>query len=203
MVSEELTRKLREIITEQASTAVSNYFADNAMLAYEDDAPVPTLDNRAIEAYKGCKQELCRFMSNILMADMLANNLGYAECVLFLPDGDMTINVGVKCDCDVECSISVEQELVRTKIGIFDTFTWQMLCDIKRERNPVKVCFEHVEEYLHFMLCKLDWREKDLIKGTITKELLDEYHIQEPVPIHNLINMYWGIGRFCNDGKEL
>lgn len=177
MVSEDLTRKLREVITEQASTAVSNYFADNAMLAYEDDAPVPTLDNRAIEAYKGCKQELCRFMSNILMADMLANNLGYAECVLFLPDGDMTINVGVKCDCDVECSISVEQELVRTKIGTFDAFTWQMLCDIKRERNPVKVCFEHVEEYLHFMLCKLDWREKDLIKGTITKELLDEYHI--------------------------
>ena len=172
MVSEELTRKLREIITEQASTAVSNYFADNAMLAYEDDAPVPTLDNRAIEAYKGCKQELCRFMSNILMADMLANKLGYAECVLFLPNGDMTINVGVKCD--VECSNSVEQELVRTKIGIFDTFTWQMLCDIKRERNPVKICFEHIEEYIHFMLCKLDWREKDLIKGTITKELLDE-----------------------------
>ena len=76
MVSEELTRKLREIITEQSSVAISNYFADNAMLAYEDDAPVPTLDNRAIEAYKGCKQELCRFMSNILMADMLANNLG-------------------------------------------------------------------------------------------------------------------------------
>ena len=199
MVSEDL--KLREVIIEKSSVAISNYFADNAMLAYEDDAPVPTLDNRAIEAYKGCKQELCRFMSNILMADMMANNLGYAECVLFLPDGDMTINVGVKCD--VECSNSVEQELVRTKIGIFDTFTWQMLCDIKRERNPVKVCFEHVEEYLHFMLCKLDWQEKDLIKGTITKELLDEYHIQEPVPIHNLINMYWGIGRFCNDGKEL
>ena len=199
MVSEDL--KLREVIIEKSSVAISNYFADNAMLAYEDDAPVPTLDNRAIEAYKGCKQELCRFMSNILMADMLANNLGFAECVLFLPDGDMTINVGVKCD--VECSNSVEQELVRTKIGIFDTFTWQMLCDIKRERNPVKVCFEHVEEYLHFMLCKLDWQEKDLIKGTITKELLDEYHIQEPVPIHNLINMYWGIGRFCNDGKEL
>ena len=197
MVSEDL--KLREVIIEKSSVAISNYFADNAMLAYEDDAPVPTLDNRAIEAYKGCKQELCRFMSNILMADMLANNLGYAECVLFLPDGDMTINVGVKCD--VECSNSVEQELVRTKIGIFDTFTWQMLCDIKRERNPVKICFEHIEEYLHFMLCKLDWREKDLIKGTITKELLDEYHIQEPVPIHNLINMYCGIGRFCNDGE--
>ena len=199
MVSEDL--KLREVIIEKSSVAISNYFADNAMLAYEDDAPVPTLDNRAIEAYKGCKQELCRFMSNILMADMMANNLDSAECVLFLPDGDMTINVGVKCD--VECSNSVEQELVRTKIGIFDTFTWQMLCDIKRERNPVKICFEHIEEYLHFMLCKLDWREKDLIKGTITKELLDEYHIQEPVPIHNLINMYWGIGRFCNDGKEL
>ena len=199
MVSEDL--KLREVIIEKSSVAISNYFADNAMLAYEDDAPVPTLDNRAIEAYKGCKQELCRFMSNILMADMMANNLGYAECVLFLPDGDMTINVGV--NCEAECINSVEQELVRTKIGIFDTFTWQMLCDIKRERNPVKVCFEHVEEYLHFMLCKLDWQEKDLIKGTITKELLDEYHIQEPVPIHNLINMYWGIGRFCNDGKEL
>lgn len=200
MVSEELTRKLREIITEQASTAVSNYFADNAMLAYEDDAPVPTLDNRAIEAYKGCKQELCRFMSNILMADMLANNLGYAECVLFLPDGDMTINVGVKCDVG---SNSVEQELVRTKIGIFDTYTWQMLCDIKKEHNPIKICFEHVVEYLHFMLCKLDWREKDLIKGTITKELLDEYHIQEPVPIHTMINLYLGIGRFCNDGQEV
>ena len=76
MVSEDLTRKLREVITEQSSVAISNCFADNAMLAYEDDAPVPTLDNRAIEAYKGCKQELCRFMSNILMADMLANNLG-------------------------------------------------------------------------------------------------------------------------------
>ena len=202
MVSEELTRKLREIITEQSSVAISNYFADNAMLAYEDDAPVPTLDNRAIEAYKGCKQELCRFMSNILMADMMANNLDSAECVLFLPDGDMTINVDVKC-CEVDCSNSVEQELVRTKIGIFDTYTWQMLCDIKKEHNPIKICFEHIEEYLHFMLCKLDWREKDLIKGTITKELLDEYHIQEPVPIHNLINMYWGIGKFCNDGKEL
>ena len=140
-------------------------------------------------------------MSNILMADMMANNLDSAECVLFLPDGDMTINVGV--NCEAECINSVEQELVRTKIGIFDTFTWQMLCDIKRERNPVKICFEHIEEYLHFMLCKLDWQEKDLIKGTITKELLDEYHIQEPVPIHNLINMYWGISRFCNDGKEL
>ena len=201
MVLEELTRKLREIITEQSSVAISNYFADNAMLAYEDDAPVPTLDNRAIEAYKGCKQELCRFMSNILMADMLANNLGYAECVLFLPDGDMTINVGVKCD--VECSNSVEQELVRTKIGIFDTFTWQMLCDIKRERNPVKICFEHIEEYLHFMLCKLGWTDEDLAKNTITSEVLDAYHIQEPVSIHDSIMMYMGIDRFCNEGKEL
>lgn len=201
MVSEDLTRKLREIITEQSSTAVSNYFADNAMLAYEDDVAVPALNDRAVEAYKGCKQELCRFMSDILMADMLANHLGYAECVLFLPDGDMTVSAGVKCDSG--CSSLAEQELVRTKIGIFDTFTWQMLCDIGRERNPVKICFGHVEESLHFLLCKLDWREKDLVKGTVTKELLDEYHIQEPVPVHNLINMYWGIGTFCNDGKEL
>lgn len=113
------------------------------------------------------------------MADMLANNLGFAECVLFLPDGDMTINVGVKCN--VECSNSVEQELVRTKIGIFDTFTWQMLCDIKRERNPVKICFEHIEEYLHFMLCKDKRFKGKKVYGIIclnspTQQLIDKVH---------------------------
>lgn len=200
MVSEELTRKLREIITEQASTAVSNYFADNAMLAYEDDAPVPTLDNRAIEAYKGCKQELCRFMSNILMADMLANNLGYAECVLFLPDGELSIKVAASVNAEALAN-TAEPKTVTTKLGIFDEFTWQMLCNIKKEHNPVKICYGHIEEYLHFMLCKLDWRESDLIKGTLTEDLLEEYHIQESVPIHTMINLYLGIGKFCNDGE--
>ena len=200
MVSEELTRKLREIITEQASTAVSNYFADNAMLAYEDDAPVPTLDNRAIEAYKGCKQELCRFMSNILMADMLANNLGYAECVLFLPDGELSIKVAASVNAEALAN-TAEPKTVTTKLGIFDEFTWQMLCSIKKEHNPVKICYGHIEEYLHFMLCKLDWRESDLIKGTLTEDLLEEYHIQESVPIHTMINLYLGIGKFCNDGE--
>lgn len=201
MVSEELTRKLREIITEQSSVAISNYFADNAMLAYEDDAPVPTLDNRAIEAYKGCKQELCRFMSNILMADMMVNNLDSAECVLFLPDGGITIRVGVKCD--VKSGNYADEEAIKTKIGVFRPFTWQMLCDIKKEHNPVKICFGHIEEYLHFMLCKLGWTDEDLAKNTITSEVLDAYHIQEPVSIHDSIMMYMGIGKFCNDGKEL
>ena len=158
--------------------------------------------NEGIRArYKGCKQELCRFMSNILMADMVANNLDSAECVLFLPDGGITIRVGVKCD--VKSGNYADEEAIKTKIGVFRPFTWQMLCDIKKEHNPVKICFGHIGEYLHFMLCKLGWTDEDLAKNTITSEVLDAYHIQEPVSIHDSIMMYMGIDRFCNDGKEL
>lgn len=193
---------LQKIITEQASTAVSNYFADNAMLAYEDEESVAVLNNRAVQAYSACKEEMREFMSKILLADMLVNNLSSAECCLILPDGELSIKVGATVNAEALAN-TAEPKTVTTKLGIFDEFTWQMLCSIKKEHNPVKICYGHIEEYLHFMLCKLDWREKDLIKGTITKELLDEYHIQEPVPIHTMINLYLGIGRFCNDGQEV
>ncbi len=193
---------LQKIITEQASTAVSNYFADNAMLAYEDEESVAVLNNRAVQAYSACKEEMREFMSKILLADMLVNNLSSAECCLILPDGELSIKVGATVNAEALAN-TAEPKTVTTKLGIFDEFTWQMLCSIKKEHNPVKICYGHIEEYLHFMLCKLDWREADLIKGTLTEDLLEEYHIQESVPIHTMINLYLGIGRFCNDGKEL
>ena len=192
---------LQKIITEQASTAVSNYFADNAMLAYEDEESVAVLNNRAVQAYSACKEEMREFMSKILLADMLVNNLSSAECCLILPDGELSIKVGATVNAEALAN-TAEPKTVTTKLGIFDEFTWQMLCSIKKEHNPVKICYGHIEEYLHFMLCKLDWREADLIKGTLTEDLLEEYHIQESVPIHTMINLYLGIGRFCNDGKE-
>ena len=193
---------LQKIITEQASTAVSNYFADNAMLAYEDEESVAVLNNRAVQAYSACKEEMREFMSKILLADMLVNNLSSAECCLILPDGELSIKVGATVNAEALAN-TAEPKTVTTKLGIFDEFTWQMLCSIKKEHNPVKICYGHIEEYLHFMICKLDWREADLIKGTLTEDLLEEYHIQESVPIHTMINLYLGIGRFCNDGKEL
>ena len=193
---------LQKIITEQASTAVSNYFADNAMLAYEDEESVAVLNNRAVQAYSACKEEMREFMSKILLADMLVNNLSSAECCLILPDGELSIKVGATVNAEALAN-TAEPKTVTTKLGIFDELTWQMLCSIKKEHNPVKICYGHIEEYLHFMLCKLDWREADLIKGTLTEDLLEEYHIQESVPIHTMINLYLGIGRFCNDGKEL
>ena len=193
---------LQKIITEQASTAVSNYFADNAMLAYEDEESVAVLNNRAVQAYSACKEEMREFMSKILLADMLVNNLSSAECCLILPDGELSIKVGATVNAEALAN-TAEPKTVTTKLGIFDEFTWQMLCSIKKEHNPVKICYGHIEEYLHFMLCKLDWREAGLIKGTLTEDLLEEYHIQESVPIHTMINLYLGIGRFCNDGKEL
>lgn len=196
------TELLKEMLESQASTAVSNYFADNAMLAYEDEEPVAVLNNRATQAYSACKEEMQQFMSKILLADMLVNNLSSAECRLILPYGELSIKVGATVNAEALAN-TAEPKTVTTKLGVFDEFTWQMLCDIKKEHNPVKICFGHIEEYLHFMLCKLDWRETDLIKGTITEDLLDEYHIQESVPIHSLVNLYLGIGSFCNDGKEL
>lgn len=191
---------LQKIITEQASTAVSNYFADNAMLAYEDEESVAVLNNRAVQAYSACKEEMREFMSKILLADMLVNNLSSAECCLILPDGELSIKVGATVNAEALAN-TAEPKTVTTKLGIFDEFTWQMLCSIKKEHNPVKICYGHIEEYLHFMLCKLDWREADLIKGTLTEDLLEEYHIQESIPIHSMINLYWGIGKFCNDGE--
>ena len=193
---------LQKIITEQASTAVSNYFADNAMLAYEDEESVAVLNNRAVQAYSACKEEMREFMSKILLADMLVNNLSSAECCLILPDGELSIKVGATVNAEALAN-TAEPKTVTTKLGIFDEFTWQMLCSIKKEHNPVKICYGHIEEYLHFMLCKLDWREADLIKGTLTEDLLEEYHIQESIPIHSMINLYWGMGDFCKDGKEL
>lgn len=200
MISEDL--KLREVITEQSSVAVSNYFADNAMLAYEDEEPVEVLNKRAVTAYSACKEEMQQFLSKILLADMLINNLSTAECRLILPDGELSIKVGATVNAEAIAN-TAEPKTITTKLGVFDEFTWQMLCDIKKEHNPVKICFGHIEEYLHFMLCKLDWREADLIKGIISDELLEEYHIQESLPIHSMINLYWGMGDFCNDGKEL
>lgn len=198
MISEDL--KLREVITEQSSVAVSNYFADNAMLAYEDEEPVEVLNKRAVTAYSACKEEMQQFLSKILLADMLINNLSTAECRLILPDGELSIKVGATVNAEAIAN-TAEPKTITTKLGVFDEFTWQMLCDIKKEHNPVKICFGHIEEYLHFMLCKLDWREADLIKGIISDELLEEYHIQETIPIHSMINLYWGIGKFCNDGE--
>lgn len=195
----ELINMLKDIVIEKTSVAVSNYFADNAMLAYEDDEPIETLDKRAISAYEGCKQEVCSFLTFILAADMLANELPYAECTVHMPDGDMPVSIGAESPSD---SVGKAQEVVKTKLGIFDEFTWQMLCDIKKEQNPLKICFTHIEEYLRFLLHKLDWREIDLCAEVITKALLEEHHIQEPVPIHELINLHLGVGKFCNDGKE-
>lgn len=200
MVSEDL--KLREGIIEKSSVAVSNYFADNAMLAYEDEEPVEVLNKRAVTAYSACKEEMQQFLSKILLADMLINNLSTAECRLILPDGELSIKVGATVNAEAIAN-TAEPKTITTKLGVFDEFTWQMLCDIKKEHNPVKVCFGHIEECLHFMLCKLDWREADLIKGIISDELLEEYHIQESIPIHSMINLYWGMGDFCKDGKEL
>lgn len=198
MVSEDLIRKIREVITEQSSVAVSNYFADNAMLAYEDEEPVEVLNKRAVTAYSACKEEMQQFLSKILLADMLINNLSIAECRLILPDGELSIKVGATVNAEAIAN-TAEPKTITTKLGVFDEFTWQMLCDIKKEHNPVKICFGHIEEYLHFMLCKLDWREADLIKGIISDELLEEYHIQESIPIHSMINLYWGMGDFCNE----
>ena len=70
----------------------------------------------------------------------------------------------------------------------------------------MKILFYMLKANLDWITLSLNIAEhlpSKCIKGTITKELLAEYYIQEPVPIHNLINMYWGIGRFCNDGEEL
>lgn len=198
MVSEDL--KLREGIIEKSSVAVSNYFADNAMLAYEDEEPVEVLNKRAVTAYSACKEEMQQFLSKILLADMLINNLSTAECRLILPDGELSIKVGATVNAEAIAN-TAEPKTITTKLGVFDEFTWQMLCSIKKEHNPVKICYGHIEEYLHFMLCKLDWREADLIKGIISDELLEEYHIQETIPIHSMINLYWGIGKFCNDGE--
>lgn len=200
MEEKDVVTKLRDIITEQAEVAVANYFADNAMLAYEDNEAVSVLNDRAVMAYKACKQNIEIFMGKILMADMLANDLNYAECTLIMPDGELIINVGIDYDCDMLPAKSKPQEVVRTKIGSFDEFTWQMLCDIKKEHNPVKICFEHIEEYLHFIMMKLGFSEKDLSKKTINAELMDEYHIQEPIQIHHLINLYYGVSGFCNEG---
>lgn len=200
MISEDLIRKLREVITEQSSVAVSNYFADNAMLAYEDEEPVAVLNTRATQAYSACKEEMQEFLSKILLADMLINNLSTAECRLILPDGELSIKVAATVNAEALAN-TAEPKTITTKLGVFDEFTWQMLCSIKKEHNPVKICYGHIEEYLHFMLCKLNWREADLIKGTITEDLLDEYHIQESIHIHSMINLYWGIGKFCNDGE--
>lgn len=202
MISEDLIRKIREVITEQSSVAVSNYFADNAMLAYEDEEPVEVLNKRAVTAYSACKEEMQQFLSKILLADMLINNLSTAECRLILPDGELSIKVGATVNAEAIAN-TAEPKTITTKLGVFDEFTWQMLCDIKKEHNPVKICFGHIEEYLHFMLCKLGWTDEDLAKNTITSEVLDAYHIQESVSIHDSIMMYMGIGRFCNDGKEL
>lgn len=196
---EKLFDCLQGIVIDKSSVAVSNFFADNAMLAYEDNESIEALNKRAISAYEGCKEEVCSFLTYILSADMLANELKYVDCVVYMPDGDMHVSVGVESPMPSVCQ---SQELVKTQLGVFDQFTWQMLSSIKREQNPLKICFAHIAEYLFFLMCKLNWRDSDLSKQMVTAELLDEYHIQETVPIHNSINLYRGISIFCNDGKE-
>lgn len=204
MIQQDTSTRLKEMISDQAEVAVTNYFSDNAMLAYESETSISALDDRAVMAYDACKESIKKFMSKILLADMLANDLSYAECTLILPDGECKINMGVDFDSHKVSAETGDQEVVRTKIGSFDMFTWQMLCDIKKEKNPVKIFYKHIEEYLHFMMLKLSWTEEDLSRKTMNEDLLYEYHIQEPVQIHHLINLYYGITRFCNEGcKEV
>lgn len=199
MIQQDTVTKLRDMIIDQTEVAVANYFSDNAMLAYESETSISALDDRAVMAYDACKESIKKFMSKILLADMLANDINYAECTLILPDGECNINIGVDCDSHKVSAESDDQEVVRTKIGSFDLFTWQMLCDIKKEQNPVKIFYEHIENNLEFIMNKLNWSKSDLSQKTINADLMDEYHIQEPIKTHHLINLYYGVSEFCNE----
>lgn len=199
MIDKKLIPELKNIIIAQTDTAIPKYFADNALLAYEDEKIDSTLTKRTLDAYVGTVQVIEKFMTQILLADMWVNNLSSAECVIHLPDKELKISVGIKGNFEEGWIKSNKQEIVKTRFGIFDEFTWQMLNNIEKDKNPLKLFFENVEENLIFIKTKLELYGVDLTQCSINRELLEEYHIQQPVEVHNLMNLYLGVSDFCND----
>lgn len=198
----EVTR-LKELMLEQIAlqtdAAIPKYFADNALLSYESNEKEPVLETRSLMAYQAAIQTMEKFISHILMMDMAANDLRYAEAVLYLPDGDLNLSVGVQSSNMGSYLKENRQELVRTKIGIFDEFTWDMICSINAESNPVKIFYRHLSDNLHFIMVKLGLYSVDLSKTAISRELLEKYHIQESVEIHCMINLLDGVASLFDD----
>ena len=199
MIDKKLVSELKDIIVAQTDTAIPKFFANNALLAYEDEKIDATLTKRTVDAYVGVVQVIEKFMTQILLADMWVNNLCSAECVVHLPDKELKITVGINGNLEDERLKTNKQELVNTRLGIFDEFTWQMVNSIERDKNPLKLFFKHVEENLIFIKTKLELYGVDLTKCSINRELLEECHIQQPVEIHSLMNLYLGVSDFCND----
>lgn len=195
LFKENFVKELRDLLIAQTETAVPLFFADNALLAYEGEAPEPVIDKRTKMSYEGTKKVMVQFLRNILLMDIMVNDVSSAECVLYLPDGAMKVSV------DSNCSVSEEkmnnQEIITSQMGKFDEFTWMMLSSIGYEKNPCKIFFKSLEESLHFILLKCGYTEEVLAKNMITSELMNKFHIQEPIQIHQMIHLYYGVSAYC------
>ena len=67
LFKENFVKELRDLLIAQTETAVPQFFADNALLAYEGEAPEPVIDKRTKMSYEGTKKVMEQFLKNILL----------------------------------------------------------------------------------------------------------------------------------------
>ena len=197
LLKEEYCKQLQQVLEKNTDIAVANYFAENALMAYEDDTAVSTLDERAKLAYDGMKKCITKFISDILMMNIMVNGVSCAAGIVYLPEGDLKISAGVNVSAKSCEAKPNQQELIRTKMGYFDAFTWKMICDIEYKNNPLKIFFKHMDSNIKFILNKTGITEADLADAVIAADMMEQYHIQEPVELHRMIPLYHGVSQFC------
>ena len=191
MANHKLLEVNREQLLQLTDTANARYFAENAVLVYESGQADSLLHARSLASYDSALIEVKVFLSAVLKQDLLVNNLSSAGAVLYLPDGDVEVSVSISGGSPYE---PLEQEPVRTPIGIFDAFTWDTVRELEFGKNPLKIFYSHLIDSLKSVRAKLELLGVDWQNVPVDKALLEKCNIQEVASMHTMLHLW---GRTC------
>lgn len=193
MANHKLLETSREQLLQLTDMAIPKYFVDNAVLVYESEQEESILHTRGMMSYDATVKTIQMFLNALLLQDLMVNNLSSAEAVLYLPDTDMELSASLNTDSPLG---AVQQEQVRTSIGVFDEFTWDTIRTLEFGKNPVKMFYKHLSDNLKLIKAKLGLMGVDWKGVPVNKALLKKCHIQEVVSIHNMLYLLDGAEAF-------
>ena len=168
---------------------ILQYFRENCVLCYEAEEPDSILHARSQISYDSAVQVMHRFLTDVLLQMMLAECMEYGEAVLYLPERELRAEVS---SAGMNAASKDHQELFRTKIGVFDRFTWNILSEIPYEQNPVKIFYAHLMTCLKFLRRKIALQGMGYGQIQPDQSVLETCHIQEVIPLHRMFHLLCG-----------
>lgn len=168
---------------------ILQYLRENCVLCYESEEPDSILHTRSQISYDSAVQVMHRFLTDVLIQLMVSECRGYAEAVLYLPERELRAEVSAT---GMNTASKDRQELFRTKIGIFDRSTWNILSAIPYEQNPVKIFYAHLMTCLKFLRRKLAIQGMGWEQIQPDLSVLELCHIQEVIPLHRMFHLLCG-----------